>query len=125
MIGHGDGWAGTTSTKMFIQMQLLDSRSKCHKYFSLRIQEWRIRYIYREQSGMVNIVQCQHGDLRQRLAWDPGIAVLSISLTDKGEWTFVGESCSDFPLSFNVEESTPLEGDSQRSCSTSLWHQHG
>jgi hypothetical protein len=125
MIGHGDGWAGTTSTEMFLQMQLLDNRSKCHRYFSLRIQEWRIQYIYREQSGMVNIVQCQHGDLRQRLAWDPGIAGLSISLTDRGEWTFAGESCSDFPLSFSVEESTSLEGVSQRSCSTSLWHQHG
>jgi hypothetical protein len=42
MIGQGDGWAGTTSTKMFLQMQLLDNMSKCHKYFSLRIQEWRI-----------------------------------------------------------------------------------
>ena len=73
---------------------------------------------------MVNIVQCQHGDLRQRLAWDLGIAGLSISLTDRGEWTFAGESCSNFPFSFNVE-STPLEGESQRSWSTSLWHQHG
>jgi hypothetical protein len=73
---------------------------------------------------MVSIVQCQHGDLRQRLAWDPGIAGLSISLTDRGEWTFAGESCSDFPLSFSVEESTSLEGVSRRSCSTSFWHQH-
>jgi hypothetical protein len=37
MIGHGDGWAGTTSTEICLQMQLLDSRSDCHKYFSLRI----------------------------------------------------------------------------------------
>jgi hypothetical protein len=124
MIGHGDGWAGTPSTEMFSQMQFLDNRSNGHRYFSLRIQEWRIQYIYREQSGMVNIVQCQHGDLRQSLAWDPGIAGLSISLTDRGEWTFAGESCFDFPLSFSVEESTSLEGVSWRSCSTSFWHQH-
>jgi hypothetical protein len=81
MIGHGDGWAGTTSTEMFLQMQLLDNRSKCHRYYSLRIEECRIRYIYGEQSGMVNIVQCQHGDLRQRLAWDPGIVGLSIVIS--------------------------------------------
>jgi hypothetical protein len=124
MIGHGDGWAGTPSTEMFSQMQFLDNRSNGHRYFSLRIQEWRIQYIYREQSGRVSIVQCQHGDLRQSLAWDPGIAGLSISLTDRGEWTFAGESCFDFPLSFSVEESTSLEGVSWRSCSTSFWHQH-
>jgi hypothetical protein len=69
---------------------------------------------------MVSIVQCQHGDLRQRLAWDPGIAGLSISLTDRGEWTFAGESCLDFPLSFSIEESTSVEGVSRRSCSTSF-----
>jgi hypothetical protein len=71
---------------------------------------------------MVNVVQCQHGDLQQRLAWDPGIVGLSISLTDRGEWTFAEESCSDFPLSFSVEEGTSLEGVSRRSCSTSFWH---
>jgi hypothetical protein len=103
MIGHGDGWTGTTSTEMFLQIQFLDNRSNGHRYFSLRIQERRIQYIYREQSVMVRVVQGQHGDLRQRLAWDPGIAGLSISLTDRGEWTFAGESCSDFPLSFSVE----------------------
>jgi hypothetical protein len=36
---------------------------------------------------MVRVVQCQHGDPWQRLAWDPRIAGLSISLTDKGEGT--------------------------------------
>jgi hypothetical protein len=56
MIRHGDDWAGTPSTKMFSQMQFLDNRSNSHRYFSLRIQEWRIQYIYREQSGRVNIV---------------------------------------------------------------------
>jgi hypothetical protein len=59
MIGHGDGWAGTTSIEMLLQMQLLDNRSNCHRFFSLRIQEWRIRYIYREQSSMASIVQCK------------------------------------------------------------------
>jgi hypothetical protein len=83
MIGHGDGWAGTTFTEIFLQVRFLDNRSKCHRYFSLRIQ-----YIDREQSGMVRIGQRQHGDLRQRLAWDPGIVGLSIPLTDRGEWTF-------------------------------------
>jgi hypothetical protein len=91
-IGHGGGRASTTSTETFSQMQFLDNRSNCLRYFSLRIQEWRIQYIYREQSGRVNVVQCQHGDLRQRLAWDPRIAGLSISLTDSGEWTFAEES---------------------------------
>jgi hypothetical protein len=71
---------------------------------------------------MVGVVQRQHGDLRQRLAWDPGIAGLSISITDRGEWTIAGESCSEFPLSFSVEESTSLEGVSRRSCSASFWH---
>jgi hypothetical protein len=42
MIEHGDGWASTTSTKILLQMQLLDNRSNCHRYFSLRIQEWGI-----------------------------------------------------------------------------------
>ena len=73
---------------------------------------------------MVSIGQFQHGDIQQKLASDPGIARWSISLTDRGEWTFAGESCFDFPLGFSVEESTSLEGVSQRSCSTSLWHQH-
>jgi hypothetical protein len=72
---------------------------------------------------MVRVVQGQHGDLRQRLAWDLGIAGLSISLTDRGEWTFAGESHFDFTLSFSVEGSTSLKGVSQRSCSTSFWHQ--
>jgi hypothetical protein len=59
---------------------------------------------------MINIVQCHHGDIRQRLAWDPGIAGLSISLIDRGEWSFAGEICSNFPLSFSIEEITSLEG---------------
>ena len=31
------GIAGTTSTEMFLQMQPLDNKSKCYRYFSLRI----------------------------------------------------------------------------------------
>jgi hypothetical protein len=42
MIGHGDGWASIASTEMFLRMHLLDGSSNCHRYFSLRIQEWRI-----------------------------------------------------------------------------------
>jgi hypothetical protein len=49
---------------------------------------------------------------------------LSISLTNRGEWTLAGESYFDFPVSFSIEESTSLEGISWRSCSTSLWQQH-
>ena len=73
---------------------------------------------------MVRVVQGQHGDLQQRLAWDPGFTSLSISLIDRGEWTFAKEICSNFPFSFSVEGSTVLEGVSRRSCSTSFWHQH-
>ena len=73
---------------------------------------------------MVRVMQRQRGDLWQRLAWDPGIAWLSISFTDGGEWTLTGESYFDFPFSFIAEESTSLEGDSWRSCNTSLWQQH-
>jgi hypothetical protein len=73
---------------------------------------------------MVRVVQCQHEDLRQRLAWDPGIAGLSSSLTDRGEWTIAGESYSNFPLIFSVERSASLAGASQRSCITLVGHQH-
>jgi hypothetical protein len=69
---------------------------------------------------MVRVVQCQHEDLRQRLAWDPGIAGLSSSLIDRGEWTIAGESHSIFPLSFSVEMSASLTGASRRSCITSV-----
>jgi hypothetical protein len=124
MIGHGDVWIGTSSTEMPLEIQFLDNRSGGHRYFSLRIQERRIQYVCRGQTFVVRVVQGQHGDLRQRLAWDPGIVGLRISLTDRGEWTFAGESCSSFPFSFSVEGSTALEGVSRRSCSTSSWHHH-
>ena len=50
---------------------------------------------------------------------------MRISLTNRSEWTFAGEICFDFSLSFSIEESTSLEGVSQRSGSTSFRHQHG
>ena len=73
---------------------------------------------------MVRVVQCQHEDIRQRLAWDLGIVGLSISLTNRGEWTIAGESYYNFPLIFSVERRTSLAGASQRSCITSVGHQH-
>jgi hypothetical protein len=73
---------------------------------------------------MVRVVQCQYEDLRQRLAWGPGIAGLGIAWIHKREWTIAGESYSNFPLSFSVEWSAPLAGISRRSCNTSFWHQH-
>jgi hypothetical protein len=124
MIGHGDVWIGTSSTEMPTQIQFLDSRSGGHRYVSLRIQGRRIQYVCRGQTVLVRVVQCQHEDIRQRLAWDPGITGLSSSLTDRGEWTIAGESYSNFPLSFSVERSTLLAGASWRSCITSVGHQH-
>jgi hypothetical protein len=73
---------------------------------------------------MVRVVQGQQGDLRHRLAWDPGIVGLSISIIDRGEWTIAGESYSKFPLRFSVERSASLAGVSQRSCNTSFGHHH-
>jgi hypothetical protein len=122
MIGHGDVWIGTSSTDMPLQIQFLDSRSGGHRCFSLRIQERRIQDVCRGQTVMVRVVQCQDGDLRQRLAWDLGIAGLRISLTDTGEWTFAGEICSNFPFSFSIEGSIEREGASQRYCITSVGH---
>jgi hypothetical protein len=90
----------------------------------MRIQEWRIQYGYFEQTVMIRVEQHQHDGPCQRLAWDPGITGLGISLTDGDEWTFAGGSHFDFPLSFSIGESMSLVGDSLRSCSTSLWQQH-
>jgi len=124
MIEYGYSWVGVTSTELLLQVQLLDSRSDFHRYFSMRIQEWEIQYVYREQTIMIKVVQCQHGDIWQRLAWDPRIARLINSLTDGDEWTLVGGIYFDFPLSFSIAESTSLEGDSLKSCNTSLGQQH-
>jgi hypothetical protein len=115
MIEHGDGWVDTTSTEVLLLMQPLDSRSSFPRYSSLRIQEWRIQYVYGEHTIMIRVVQRQCGDLWHRLAWDPRIARLSISLANGGEWTLGVEIYFDFPLSFSVEESTSHEGDLWRS----------
>jgi hypothetical protein len=47
MIGHGDGWTGTSSTEVSLQIQFLDNRSGGHRYFSSRIQERRVQYVCR------------------------------------------------------------------------------
>jgi hypothetical protein len=73
---------------------------------------------------MIIVDQHQHDGPYQRLAWDPGITGMGISLNDEDEWTFAGGSHFDCPLSFSIGESTSLDGDSLRSCSTSLWQQH-
>jgi hypothetical protein len=90
----------------------------------MRIHAWRVQYGYFEQTVMIRVEQHQHDGPCQRLAWDPGITWLGISLTDGDERTFAGGSHFDFPLSFSIGESTSLVGDSLRSCSTSLWQQH-
>jgi hypothetical protein len=95
---------------MPLQIQFLDIRSGGHRYFSWRTQERRVQDVCRGHIVMVRVVQFQHDDLRQRLAWDPGIAGLSSSLTDRGEWTIAWESHSSFPLSFSVERSASLVG---------------
>jgi hypothetical protein len=124
IIGHGDVWTGTSSTEVSLLIQFLDSRSNCHRCFSWRNQERRIQDVCRGQAVMVRVVQGQQGDLRQRLAWDPKIAGLGISQTDRGEWTIARESYCNFPLSFSIDRSVSLAGVSRRSCSTSFGHQH-
>jgi hypothetical protein len=104
MIEYGVGWANVDSIEIPLQVQLLDSRPNFHRYFNMRIQEWGIQYIYFEQTIMIRVVQRPlHGPC-QRLAWDPGITGLGISLTDGDEWIFVGGSYFDFPVSFNIGE---------------------
>jgi hypothetical protein len=72
---------------------------------------------------MIIVVQHQHDGTCHRLAWDPGVTGLGISLTNGGEWVFAGESHFDFVLSFSIDGINSLDGDSLRSCSTSLWKQ--
>jgi hypothetical protein len=43
MIEYEDGWANVTSTKILLQVQLLDNGSSFHRYFSMRTQEWGIQ----------------------------------------------------------------------------------
>jgi hypothetical protein len=124
MIGHGYVWMGTSSIEMSLLIQFLDNRSNSHRYFSWRTQERRIQDVCRGMTVRVRVVQCQHEDLQQRLAWDPGIAGLRSSLTDMGECIIVGEGYSNFPLIFNVEGSAFLASASRRSSITSVGHQH-
>jgi hypothetical protein len=124
MIGHGDVWIGTSSTDMPLQIQFMDSRTDGHRCFISRTQERRIQDVCRGVKVMIRVVKCQHEDHRQRLAWDPWIAGLSSSLTDREEWTIAGESYSNFPLIFSVERSASLADASQRSCITLVGHQH-
>jgi hypothetical protein len=87
----------------------------------MRIQEWRVQNGYFEKTIMIKVEKHKHDGPCQRLAWDPGIIGLGISLTDGDEWMFARGSHFDFTLSFSIGESTLLAGDSLRSCSTSLW----
>jgi hypothetical protein len=56
MLKHVDGLVHITSTEVLLQMQLLNNRFSCHRYSSLRIQEWVIQYVYREQTDMIRLV---------------------------------------------------------------------
>jgi hypothetical protein len=86
----------------------------------MRIHEWRIHYVHFEQTVMIRVVQRQHDGPCQRLAWDPWITGLGISLSDGDECIFAGGSHFDFPTSFSIGGSTSIVGDWLRSCSTSL-----
>jgi hypothetical protein len=109
MIGHGYVWMVTSSLEMSLLIQFLDRRSNSHRYFRWRIQERRIQDVCRGMTVRVRVVQCRHEYLRQRLAWDPRIAGLRSSLTDRGECTIVGEGYSNIPLIFTVERSDRLQ----------------
>jgi hypothetical protein len=120
VIELSDGWEDFGSTRIPLQVHLFDSRPNYHRV-GMRIQEKGIQYVYLEQTVMIRVVQRQRGDPWQRLAWDPGIAGLGISLTGRGEWIFARENHFDFPLSFSIEGSMSRFCDSLRSCTTSLW----
>jgi hypothetical protein len=124
MIEYGGGWADVDSTKIPLQVQFLDCRPRFHRYFSMRIREWWIQYVYFGQTVMIRVMQRPCDDPCQRLAWDPKITGMGFSLIYGDEWIFAGGSHFEFPVSFNIGGSTSLVGDSLRSCSTSLWQQH-
>jgi hypothetical protein len=46
VIEFGDGWEDFGSTGIPFQVELLDSKPNHHRYFSMRIQEWGIHYVY-------------------------------------------------------------------------------
>ena len=102
MIEYGGGWADDDSTEIPLQVHLLDNRPSFHRYFSMRIQEWGIQYVYFEKTMIITVTQHLCDGPCQRLAWDPGITGLGISLTDGDEWIFVGGSHFDFPVSFSI-----------------------
>jgi hypothetical protein len=52
----------------------------------MRIQEWRVQYGYLEETVMIRVEQHQQDGPCQRLAWDPGITGLGISLIDGVEF---------------------------------------
>jgi hypothetical protein len=68
--------------------------------------------MYFERTVMIIVVQCLCDGPCQRLAWDPGITGLGISLTDGDEWIFIGGIHFDFPVSFSIGGSMSLVGDS-------------
>jgi hypothetical protein len=74
--------------------------------------------VYIGQIVMAKVVQHQHDGPFRRLAWDPGIIGLGISLTDRDEWIFAGGNHSNFPLSCSFEEIISRFSDSMRSCSS-------
>jgi hypothetical protein len=73
VIENGDGWAYFCSTGIPLQVQLLDSMPNYHRYFSMRIQEWGIQYVYHGKTIMIRVVQRQRDGPFPRLAWDPRI----------------------------------------------------
>jgi hypothetical protein len=73
VIKYGDGWEDFGSTRIPLEVKLLDSRPNYHLYFSMRIQEWGIQYVYDGKIVMIRVVQHQHDGPFQRLAWDTGI----------------------------------------------------
>jgi hypothetical protein len=74
----------------------------------MRIHVWRVQYRYFEQTIMIRVEQHQHDGPCHRLALDPGITELGISLTDGDEWIFTRGSHFDFLVSFSIGGSTSL-----------------
>jgi hypothetical protein len=48
VIEYGGGWADDNFTEIPLHVQLLDNMLSFHRYFSMRIQEWGIQYVYFE-----------------------------------------------------------------------------
>jgi hypothetical protein len=58
-IEYGGGFADFGSTGIPLQVRLLDSRPSPYRYFSMRIHEWGIQYVYIGKTIMIIVVQCQ------------------------------------------------------------------